>query len=208
MAKTSDKKSNSNTAPQKNKRKSPKRNYRQLVISTLVGLALIAFILPDILPLLTGGSSNRAGGTIPPSSNSDSPPPSTMPEPSFTKEGELSIIKSETGETIKHIDIEKADNDMERAFGMMYRKSVSDSQGMLFLFEQSKPQSFWMKNTLIPLDIIYIDEDHKITTIYPNTTPLSESSLPSNGSAKYVLEVRGGFCQDYGVKIGDSIEWE
>ncbi len=203
MSKSPNKQPGSDRAMPKKKKKSPKRNYRQLIISLLVGLALIAFILPDLLPLFSGGSGGRS--SIPPNPNSNTS--STMPEPSFTKEGELSIISNTTGEIIKKIDIEKADNDMERAFGMMYRKSMQDTRGMLFLFEEPKPQSFWMKNTYIPLDIIYIDENKKITTIHPNATPLSESSLPSKGNAQFVLEVRGGFCQDYGVQVGDSIDW-
>ena len=204
------KSTNSNKAantPQKKKKKSPKRNYRQIAISVLVVLALIAFILPDMLPLFTGGSV-RGIPTPVTAPNSGDNPSSTMPEPTFTKEGTLSIISSETGTTIKQIDIEKAENDQERAIGMMFRKTMPDSQGMLFLFDESKPQSFWMKNTFIPLDIIFIDENKKITTIHPNASPQSETSLPSNGNAQYVLEVRGGFCQDYGVKVGDCLNWE
>ncbi len=186
----------------KKRRKSTKKNYRQTIITVLMALALIAFVLPDLLPLFTGSSRARAISTDTSSKSAD------MPEPTFTKEGELSLISGETGEIIKRLDIEKADNDMERNFGMMYRKSMPDTQGMLFLFDESKQQSFWMKNTLIPLDIIFIDEEKKINTIHENTTPLSLESLPSDGDAKYVLEVRGGFCQQYGVKVGDMIEWQ
>ncbi len=192
-------------APQKKKKKAPKKNYRQLIISVLIGLALIAFILPDILPLFMG---NSRGDVSSPITAPNSNPPATMPEPTFTKEGTLSLISSETGEAIKQIDIEKAENDQERAIGMMFRKSMGDTQGMLFLFDEIKPQSFWMKNTFIPLDIIFIDENKKINTIHPNATPHSETSLPSNGNAQFVLEVRGGFCQDYGVKVGDIVEWK
>ncbi len=202
MAKSSHK--NSSTSNQKKKRKSTKKNYRQTIITVLMALALIAFVLPDLLPLFTGGSGTRTTST---NSNSNSNS-ADMAEPTFTKEGELSLISSETGETIKRLDIEKADNDMERNFGMMFRKSMPDTQGMLFLFDKAKQQSFWMKNTLIPLDILFIDENRKINTIHANATPLSLQSLPSNGDAKYVLEVRGGFCQQYEVNIGDMIEWQ
>ena len=204
MAKSTKSKKTVST-PQKKKKKKPKRNYRQLIITILISLALIAFILPDILPLFMG---NSQGGTSARNVAPNSNPPATMPEPTFTKEGTLSLLSGETGEAIKQIDIEKAENDQERALGMMFRKSMPDNQGMLFLFDQSAPQSFWMKNTLIPLDIIYIDENKKINTIHPNATPKSEASLPSNGNAQYVLEVRGGFCQDHGVKVGDIVDWE
>lgn len=203
MAKSSNKKTTS--SPQKKKKKkAPKRNYKQLVISTLIILAIIAFILPDIMPLFTGGGGARRAAP----SNNNTQPSTAMVEPTFTKEGELSLISNETGEVIKKLDIEKAENDQERAIGMMFRKSMPDSRGMLFLFDEAKPQSFWMKNTLIPLDIIYVDENRVINTIHSNTIPHSETSLPSNGNAKYVLEVRGGFCQDFGVKVGDQLEWE
>ncbi|MEO1261356.1 MAG: DUF192 domain-containing protein [Bacteroidota bacterium] len=207
MAKSSARKKTKQTAQKKKKKKSPKRNYRQMIISTLIILAVVAFVLPDLMPLFTGGSRGNASSsnpTIPTTTN----PAAAMPEPSFTKEGELSIISSASGEVIHHLDIEKAENDEERALGMMFRRSMPDSRGMLFLFDEARPQSFWMKNTFIPLDIIYIDENKKITTIYANTTPHSETSLPSKGNAQFVLEVRGGFCQDYGVKVGDSVDWQ
>ncbi|HHM21475.1 MAG TPA: DUF192 domain-containing protein [Bacteroidetes bacterium] len=185
----------------------PRGNNRQLIMTILIGLAIIAFVLPDIMPLFSGGGNRR----VVPSGIADGRPtnPSTpMPEPTFTKERELSIISSKTGKVIRRIDIEKAENDQERTIGMMFRKSMPDTRGMLFLFDRPAPQSFWMKNTLIPLDIIFIDENKKITTIHPYATPRSESPLPSNGDAQYVLEVRGGFCNDYGINIGDIVEWQ
>ncbi len=196
---------NNPTATKKKKRKSTKKNYRQTIITVLMVLALIAFVLPDLMPLFTGGSSNRPAAT---SSSSTSSKPATMPEPTFTKEGQLSLISGKTGEVIKDIDIEKADNEKERTIGMMYRKSMPDTQGMLFIFDKSEPQSFWMRNTLIPLDIIFIGEDKTINTIHSNATPLSEQSLPANEDSKYVLEVRGGFCLQYGVEVGDKIDWQ
>lgn len=204
MAKSSNKRKKTTTPQRKKKKKGPKRNYRQIVISTLIILAVIAFVLPDIMPLFTGGGGSRS---VAPGTTSSNAAP-TMVEPTFTKEGTLSLVSGETGEEIKQIDIEKADNDRERTIGMMFRKSMPDNQGMLFLFNESKPQSFWMKNTFIPLDIIYVDENKVINTIYANTTPQSETSLPSDGNAQFVLEVRGGFCQDYGVKVGDRLDWE
>jgi hypothetical protein len=90
----------------------------------------------------------------------------------------------------------------------MYRRSMSDTQGMLFLFNESVPQSFWMRNTFIPLDIMFEDENLTITTIHENTQPLSDKSIPSNGNARYVVEVNGGFTKKHGLKIGDKINWK
>jgi uncharacterized membrane protein (UPF0127 family) len=185
-------------APVSKKKKPKKTNWRQIILVSVGILAMIGFLLPSILPLFTG-----RGPATPPVTTS----PTEMPEPKFQKEGELSFLSSETGEVIKKIDIEKADNDMERAFGLMYRRSMDENQGMLFLFEENEQQAFWMKNTFIPLDILFLDENQVVTTIHKNTKPMSEASLPSDGAAKYVVEVVGGFTDKFGVKVGDKINW-
>ncbi len=125
-------------------------------------------------------------------------------EPQFKKEGTLSFLNPE-GDTIKTIDIEIADNWEDRAQGLMYRSSMSYAQGMLFTFEEEEEQSFWMKNTKISLDIIYIDQEKKIVSIYKHTRPYSTSSLPSFKPAMYVVETLAGFTDKFGVKEGDII---
>lgn len=130
-----------------------------------------------------------------------------MPEPQFQKEGELQFISAATGKAISQIDIERAETDMERQFGLMYRKSMADSLGMLFVFEQSEPQGFWMKNTYIPLDILFVDDSLTILNIHENTVPLSENSLLSKGKARYVVEVVGGYTRKHGIQAGDKIRW-
>lgn len=128
-------------------------------------------------------------------------------EPQFVKEGRLFFLKGESGDTIKAIDIEIADNDRDRAQGMMYRTSMPDSIGMLFVFQQPKEQSFWMKDTSISLDILYVDADGKIITLHKFTTPFSEKKIPSYGEAKYVVEVVGGFTDRYKIGQGDKISY-
>lgn len=128
-------------------------------------------------------------------------------EPMFKKEGELEFIQRDAKISLKKINIEVADNDNERTQGLMYRKSMEDERGMLFVFEREEPQSFWMKNTIIPLDIIYINSKKEIVKIFKNTVPFSEKSLPSDGPAIYVVEVNGGFCEKYGIKEGDVINF-
>ena len=131
-----------------------------------------------------------------------------MPEPTFKKEGELYFQSSENGKAITKIDIEKADTDMDREFGLMYRKSMPANEGMLFLFDANEQQSFWMHNTYIPLDIIFVDENNVITTIHENAKPLNDTSLKSKGAAKYVVEVNGGFAKQHSIKVGDKISWQ
>ena len=125
---------------------------------------------------------------------------------SFIKEGELLFTNSK-GDTITKIDIEIADDDEQRATGLMYRDKMDENQGMLFIFEDAAPRYFWMKNTYISLDIIYIGADKKIVSVQKSAVPLSEESLPSYKESMYVVEVNAGFFDKYGLKVGDIINF-
>ncbi len=85
---------------------------------------------------------------------------------------------------------------------------MEEMQGMLFVFEDATPRSFWMKNTYISLDIIYVDADKKIVSIQKSAVPLSEESLPSYKDAMYVVEVNAGFTDKYNIKEGDQISFK
>jgi uncharacterized membrane protein (UPF0127 family) len=125
--------------------------------------------------------------------------------PAFVKEGEVTFLSG--GKKIKKIDVEIAENEAEHAKGLMYRSYMPDSVGMLFIFQTVQPQSFWMKNTHIPLDIIYVGPDKKIISIQKNARPFSEENLPSYGDVQYVVEVNGGYTDLHGIKAGDSIQF-
>jgi len=127
-------------------------------------------------------------------------------EPQFSKEGTLAFLNAEK-DTIQLIDIEIADNDQERTQGMMYRTSMSYDRAMLFIMEYEREQSFWMRNTKMSLDIMYINGDKEIVTIYKHTQPYSESPIPSFERAKYVVETAAGFCDKFGIQEGNFIEF-
>ena len=129
-------------------------------------------------------------------------------EPVFKKEGELNFLKNDGKTEIKKIEVELAENDDERTQGLMYRKSMDDTKGMLFVFQREEPQSFWMKNTIMSLDIMYVNSNKEIVKIYKSTTPFSENSLPSEKPATYVVEVASGFTDRYGIKEGDKISYQ
>lgn len=129
-------------------------------------------------------------------------------EPKFKKEGELWITDSESQDTIKKVDIEIADNDSETQYGMMYRKHMDPNTGMLFLMKDERLQSFYMKNTYVSLDIIYVNSDFEVVSIQRKAEPLNTRSLPSEGPALYVLEVIGGFSDTHGIDKGDKIYFE
>ncbi|WP_341768788.1 DUF192 domain-containing protein, partial [Escherichia coli] len=100
--------------------------------------------------------------------------------------------------------VEIADDDAERARGLMFRPTLEDDRGMLFQFQTASEQSFWMKNTPSSLDIIYIDPRGRIVSIASHATPNSEAPIPSNGAANGVLELRAGRAGEIGAKPGDT----
>jgi uncharacterized membrane protein (UPF0127 family) len=128
-------------------------------------------------------------------------------EQAFVKEGELVFLGKNYGRKITEIDVEIADNPYEWERGLMYRHSMPKAAGMLFIFPRAQLLSFWMRNTYIPLDIIFVDGTMRIVTIHKNTQPLSEKRLFSNVAVKYTVEVNAGFCGRYGIKKGDYIRF-
>lgn len=108
-------------------------------------------------------------------------------------------------------DVEVADTPEERARGLMYRKSVPAGTGMLFIYEQSQPVSFWMRNTLVPLDMLFLDERGVIRHIHRNATPLDETPVPGavvgdpSPNRLMVLEIAGGEADRFGLKEGQIL---
>ena len=92
----------------------------------------------------------------------------------------------------RKISVEVAENEMSRNMGMMFRKDLEEDKGMLFVFEDSAPRRFWMKNTFVPLSIAYISSEGKIINI-SDMCPLSEAGVWSSGPAKYALEMNKGW---------------
>ncbi len=103
-------------------------------------------------------------------------------------------------------DVELALNEAERAHGLMFREKLGPYDGMLFDFYQDAPVSFWMKNTLIPLDMVFIAGDGTIRHIHSNATPLSTDAIPSQFPVRAVLEINGGSARLLGIKPGDKVK--
>ncbi|ADU14465.1 protein of unknown function DUF192 [Asticcacaulis excentricus CB 48] len=101
--------------------------------------------------------------------------------------------------------VEIADDEQERETGLMNRDNLPTGQGMLFLFPDARERAFWMKNTHIPLDIIYISKSGEVISIQKNTMPMNETPLHSFGPAAAVLEINGGKADVLGIKPGDRI---
>lgn len=168
----------------------------------IVIIMLVAFVGTFLATSLFKSGPEERYDTAP--SDYD-PTPETAPAAAvFKEEGKLWFLSSK-GDTITGITIEVADNEAETTQGLMYRTHMDSLQGMLFEFPTEEMKSFWMKNTVLPLDIIYADANGIIGSSQNYTTPYSETSLPSKKPAKYVVEVNAGFWDKYNLNEGDKI---
>lgn len=129
-------------------------------------------------------------------------------EPQWVKEGEVTFLNKDTKQQLAKIEVEVANNPTDRMQGLMYRSEMDENNGMLFIFDNMEMQSFWMKNTIISLDILFIDNKGVINTIHRNTTPYSEASLPSKLQSQFVVEVNAGYCKKHNINEGDLIEYK
>lgn len=129
-------------------------------------------------------------------------------EITFTKEGKLDIFKKDTDSIITQLNIEIAESEYETQTGLMYRTRMENTQAMLFVFPDVSMHSFYMKNTAIPLDIIFIDERMTIVSFQENAEPFNEKGLSSRVPVKYVLEVNAGLVKKWSLAIGDKIAFE
>ncbi|MDJ0685732.1 MAG: DUF192 domain-containing protein [Alphaproteobacteria bacterium] len=115
----------------------------------------------------------------------------------------LKIVKRAGGRVV--FDIEIARTGEQRAQGLMFRPSLPADAGMLFDYRRVQPVTMWMKNTMIPLDILFIDEDGIITHIVERAVPYSLKPLPSRGPVRAVLELNGGTVAKQGFRVGDRV---
>ncbi len=113
-------------------------------------------------------------------------------------------IETASGKTHDFV-AELALDDAQRAQGLMFRKSMPSENGMLFDFGEARAVAMWMRNTLIPLDMLFIGSDGRITHIHENAVPHSEAIISSRGPVKFVLELNGGAAKRSGIKPGDMI---
>ena len=143
----------------------------------------------SILLLLTACSTSQ---TTPPASDAGEAP-FRIPVSVAATSGEV-IFQSEL-----------ADSPEERNRGLMFRESMGDREGMLFLFHDEQPRSFWMRNTLIPLDMIFVRADRTILGIVENAEPKTDTPRAVEGASQFVLEINGGLSQQLGIAAGQTI---
>lgn len=110
-----------------------------------------------------------------------------------------------TGNTVP-VQVEIANNDHSRTQGLMFRRELPPQQGMLFVFPSTIDHGFWMKNTYIPLDMIFIDQHQRIVGIIESAEPMTLSQQSVHAPSRYVLEVNGGFSQIHGITVGSTVQ--
>ena len=120
----------------------------------------------------------------------------------FRDDADLYLINTK-GDTINTLDIEIADDDYSRQTGLMYRESIKENQGMLFVYSRESMRNFYMKNTYIPLDLIFFNSDSTIVSFQKDAKPLDESNLPSQVPAHFILEINAGLSERWDLKAGD-----
>ena len=116
-----------------------------------------------------------------------------------------SSLKIETKSGPVKLDVEIADTDPKRAQGLMFRRSLDDGKGMIFLFEREEEITMWMKDTYIPLDMVFIGTDWRVTRVAAQAEPLSTDIISSGPPAARVLEIGAGQAEKLGVKPGDLV---
>jgi uncharacterized protein len=130
-------------------------------------------------------------------------------EPATTAAAQPAVVVVETRDGRQHrVTVEVARTDAERARGLMNRAELAPDAGMLFLFSETDEHAFWMKNTFIPLDMIFIDEGGRVAGLVERATPGSLALRSIGAPSRYVLEVNGGWAEARAVRPGDRVRFE
>jgi uncharacterized protein len=152
--------------------------------------------------LLAGTISCTGGGNSETTTSTSSTPPGRVLD--YTRD--LRFLE-EDGSVISEIRVAVVDTDETRNMGLMDVRDMPENRGMLFIFEQEAPLTFWMANTPLSLDIIYVNAQKQIVTIHTNTPPLSEKNFDSSSDAMYAIEVNAGYCLKYDIREGLRVDF-
>jgi hypothetical protein len=117
------------------------------------------------------------------------------------------VVETSAGDRLR-VDVEIARTEPERRKGLMDRASLPENAGMLFIFDETSVHSFWMKDTLVPLDMLFIDDEGRIAGIVERAEPRTLAERTVGKPSRYVLEVNGGWARAHGVRAGDRVRFE
>lgn len=156
-------------------------------------------------------STKTAATTTSSSSSSPTATPQRTPQPAgipprFDLPTGVAVVQTPAGE--RRFVVELAVKDHERQRGLMYRSALGEDEGMVFFFEAMAPLSFWMKNTWIPLDMLFIDDDLTVVGIVESAEPMTTTPRSPGKEARFVLEIQGGLSQQLGLKPLQKVRFE
>lgn len=120
--------------------------------------------------------------------------------------GPQAHLRTQSGKEVI-LNVEVARTPAQRNMGLMFRKTLPPQKGMLFIFESDQQQAFTMKNTFIPLDMIFIDRSNRIVGLVENARPLTSGPYQVDATSRYVLEVNASFCRQNGLSVGDTVDF-
>ena len=126
-----------------------------------------------------------------------------VPLAACSDEGQVTL-NTKSGAHVFHVDV--VDTPESRAKGLMFVTELADDAGMLFDFKEERPVSFWMQNTYIPLDMVFVDAQGVVKNVHANAVPFDTTSIPSGFPVQYVLEIPGGRAAEIGLEAGDTMD--
>jgi uncharacterized membrane protein (UPF0127 family) len=143
------------------------------------------------------------GTTASSETKTDRPHAAQKPEPAPAR-----VIFEPPGQSSVTVQVEVAERPEDRQRGLMFRKHLDADVGMLFIFDQSQQLTFWMHNTLVPLDMVFITADWSVLGVVENATPLTDSARQVAGQSQYVVEVNAGFARSHGLAAGTHVRYQ
>lgn len=167
-------------------------------------LAWLALALPLIVHCRAGVSSEAQAA--PPKAAPSTPGP-LSPAAAAAAASQHVVVLEPMGSDPVRVRVEVVQTPQERQRGLMYRKQLDPDAGMLFVFERPQHNVFWMHNTFLPLDMIFITRDMRVLGVVENATPQTDSPREVPGDSQYVLEVNAGFSRQRGITQGTKVQW-
>ncbi|GAB4251769.1 MAG: hypothetical protein Kow00129_12650 [Thermoleophilia bacterium] len=177
-----------------------------LAVATLVALPSCSAEGQDPPPPGSSTTAAPADTAAPTTTASENPTDPGEPTAQALDEARITIRHADG--KASHLTVEVADSQTEREKGLMFRRNLEDDHGMLFVFPQPADHGFWMKNTPLPLDMIFIDSSRRVAAIISGARPHSTEVLRAGVPSRYVLEVNAGWAEEVGLRVGDQIIFE
>ncbi len=150
----------------------------------------------------------RATPEAAPPPASPGPDPRCPRDPSWPPKVPMGRVRFPQAQGAPSVDVEVVATEELRSRGLMYRRELGENRGMLFVFDDESPRAFWMRNTCLPLDMVFVAADGFVVSVLENVPTMNDDPREGRCAAKYVLEVNAGYCRRHGIKAGQTLAIE